>query len=99
MCYISTRNETKLKTERRNVMFNKNELKAVMARFGDKQDDLANVLGLTSSGLSMKMTDRVDFRRNEIEMIITHYQLTPDEVQRIFFADSVTQNVPLANAE
>lgn len=80
-------------------MFNKNELKAVMARFGDKQDDLANVLGLASSGLSMKMTGRVDFRRNEIEMIITRYQLTPDEVRRIFFADSVTQNVPLASTE
>ena len=35
-------------------MFDKNELRAAMARFGDKQDDLANVLGLSSSGMSVR---------------------------------------------
>lgn len=74
-------------------MFDKNELKAVMARFGDKQDDLANVLGLSSSGLSIKINGAVDFRRNEIEMIVLRYRLSADEIRRIFFADTVTQNV------
>lgn len=74
-------------------MFDKNELKAAMARFGDKQDDLANVLGLSSSGLSVKINSIVDFKRNEIEMIMMRYKLTPDEVRRIFFANTVTENV------
>ncbi|MBR3645841.1 MAG: hypothetical protein IKN54_05435 [Lachnospiraceae bacterium] len=74
-------------------MFDKNELRAAMARFGDKQDDLANVLGLSSSGMSVKIAGKVDFKRNEMELIILRYKLSPDEVRRIFFADTVTQNV------
>jgi hypothetical protein len=68
-----------------------------MARFGDKQDDLASVLGLSPSGLSVKMNGTVDFRRNEIELILLRYRLSADEVRRIFFADDVTQNVTIAN--
>jgi DNA-binding XRE family transcriptional regulator len=78
-------------------MFDRNELKAAMARFGDKQDDLASVLGLSPSGLSVKMNGTVDFRRNEIELILLRYRLSADEVRRIFFADDVTQNVTIAN--
>lgn len=74
-------------------MFDKNELKAVMARFGDKQEDLANALGLSSAGLSNRINGFTDFRRNEIEIIIMRYKLSPDDVKRIFFADTVTQNV------
>lgn len=80
-------------------MFDKNELKAAMARFGDKQDDLANVLGLSSSGLSVKINGSVDFRRNEIELIMLRYKLSSDETRRIFFADNVTQNVTSSNTE
>lgn len=74
-------------------MFDKNELRAAMARFGDKQEDLAKVLGLSSSGISAKINGTIDFRRNEIEMVILRYKLSPDEIRRIFFADNVTQNV------
>lgn len=74
-------------------MFDKNELRSVMAKHGDRQEDLANTLGLTPSGLSVKINGGVDFRRNEIEMIILRYSLKPEDVQRIFFANNVNQNV------
>lgn len=74
-------------------MFDKNELRAAMARYGDRQEDLANTLGLTTSGLSVKVNGAVDFKRNEIELIMLRYNLSPDEVQRIFFANNVNSNV------
>lgn len=74
-------------------MLDKNELKAAMARYGDRQEDLANTLGLTASGLSVKVNGTVDFKRNEIELIMLRYNLNPEEVQRIFFANNVNSNV------
>ena len=78
-------------------MLNKNELKASIARHGDRQEDLAAALGLTASGLSVKVTGAVEFKRNEIELIILRYKLSPEELQRIFFADDVTQNDTMTN--
>lgn len=74
-------------------MLDKNELKAAMARYGDRQENLATTLGLTASGLSVKINGTVDFKRNEIELIMLRYNLTPEEVQRIFFANTVNRNV------
>ena len=74
-------------------MFDKNELKAMLARNGENQGDLANMLGLTSSGLSVKVNGIVDFKRNEIELMILRYKLSPEDVQRIFFAPNVTPKV------
>lgn len=71
-------------------MFDRNELRATMARFGDRQEDLANALGVTSSALSAKINGSVDFKRNDIEMIIMRYGLTAEDAQRIFFASEST---------
>lgn len=74
-------------------MFDKNEFKAMLAKNGENQGDLANTLGLTSSGLSVKVNGTVDFKRNEIELMILRYNLSPEDVQRIFFAPEVNTNV------
>lgn len=74
-------------------MFDKNEFRSMLAKNGDNQGDLANMLGLSSSGLSVKVKGTVDFKRNEIELMILRYNLSPEDVQRIFFAPNVTQKV------
>lgn len=67
----------------------KNELKAVMARLGDRQEDLAAYLGMSTSTLSLKINGEAEFRRPEIESIALRYQLSAKDIQRIFFAKTV----------
>lgn len=67
----------------------KQELKAVMARFGDRQEDLAAYLEIAPPTLSDKINGKTSFRREEIEAIALRYSLTAEEIQRIFFAKTV----------
>ena len=70
-------------------MYNRQELKAVMARFDDTQEQLADALKTTSAILSAKINGKRDFKRNDIEVIALRYSLLPDELWRIFFANDV----------
>ena len=69
----------------------KQELKAVMARYGDRQEDLAAVLGISPPTLSDKINGKTDFWRAEIEVIALRYNLTADDIMRIFFVKIVAQ--------
>ena len=69
---------------------NKKELRAVMVRYGDKNEDLANALGLCTSSLSEKINGKRSFTQIEIGIIITRYSLTAEDVIRIFFASPVS---------
>ena len=71
---------------------NKNLLMSVLARAGDKQADLANVLGLSLSRTNAKIneTDGAQFYQSEIATIKTHYNLTAEEVDSIFFTVKVS---------
>lgn len=64
---------------------NKELLKSIMILNKDTQKDLADYLGMTQGTLSFKMTGRNDFTRSEIKMIIDRYNLTPEQVNQIFF--------------
>ena len=64
---------------------NKNELKAVMVKHGDRQEDLAAYLGKSIMTISAKINGETDFKRAEIEQIALRYNLTADDIQRIFF--------------
>lgn len=68
----------------------KQELKAVMTRYGDRQEDLAKALGISERALSDKINGKADFWRGEIEAIALRYKLSAEDVQRIFFAKIVT---------
>lgn len=68
---------------------NKKELKAVMARYGDRYEDLAAFLGIALSSLSNKINGIVSFRQTEISQIVIRYKLSPEDIQKIFFADTV----------
>lgn len=63
----------------------KQELKAVMARYGDRQEDLAEALGISPPTLSDKINGKVDFWRAEVEVIALRYNLTAEDIRRIFF--------------
>ena len=62
-----------------------NMLKAKIVEFGETQADLANLLGIALSNLSLRITGKVDFRSSEIRAIKEHYHLSPEDVCAIFF--------------
>ena len=66
------------------------ELKAVMALNGDSQKDLAAALKRTEANISEKIAGKAVFHQNEILAIALRYKLTADDIQRIFFAETVT---------
>ena len=58
-----------------------------MRKNGNKQEDLAKALGFSNgSALSARMNGHVEFRKNEIDIITARYNLTADDMNRIFFA-------------
>lgn len=58
----------------------------------DSMEDLAQVLNINSQTLYMKMREyngsqarRQQFNQSEIKLIVDRYDLTGDEIKRIFF--------------
>jgi transcriptional regulator with XRE-family HTH domain len=76
--------------ERRAILVNTNELKAVMKRNDDSQEKLAEALGLKISGVSDRIRGKTEFRRSEINLIRERYNLSAEETIAIFFDDSVS---------
>lgn len=69
---------------------NCNLLRAEIVKHGDTQARLAQLMGLQVSALSMRMSGKIEFRRNEILFIKNRYGLTAEETERIFFEDAVS---------
>ena len=70
---------------------NKNMFVSKMKLFGDTQEILALALGISLSRLNAKIneTDGAEFKQSEIRFFRTRWNLTPDEVDQIFFAPEV----------
>ena len=67
---------------------NKTKLKSVMALHGDTNKDLADELGLTEQSVSCKINENgTEFKQGEIKRIKNRYNLSPEEVDAIFFDD------------
>ncbi len=64
---------------------NKQLLKAKMVEHGDTQAQLAAAIGISASNLNDKINGKVSFRQNEIAAIRSRYNLSAQEVDRIFF--------------
>ena len=64
----------------------KNELRSIMAKYGDNNQTLAEALGITSPALSLKINGKSAFSVKHIKVMIDRYNLDGDDVQRIFFA-------------
>lgn len=67
-----------------------NELKAAMKRNQDTQEQLAEALGLQTSGVCERINGRIEFRRKEINIIRKRYNLSDEETVRIFFDDELS---------
>lgn len=69
---------------------NKKLLKSKMVLHDDISETLAKALGISTVSLSLKMNEnRSQFNQKEIAKIKERYNLTPDEVDSIFFAKKV----------
>jgi len=66
---------------------NKNMFKSKMKLFGDTNATLAKAINISPQRLSAKIneTGGAEFVQGEIEKIKDRYNLTPDEVNDIFF--------------
>jgi transcriptional regulator with XRE-family HTH domain len=64
---------------------NINLLRSKIALHGHRDKDLAEILGITKTGVSKKFRGIASFRQSDIEKIICYYKLTPEETTAIFF--------------
>lgn len=65
---------------------NKAKLKSLMALHGDTNKDIAELLNLSEQSVSSKINENgTEFKQGEIAKIKDRYNLTPVEVDAIFF--------------
>jgi len=66
---------------------NVNKLKAVMILHGDTGTSLSEYLGISQATFSLKINGKrnSEFTQKEIQAIKDKYNLTPEEVDSIFF--------------
>lgn len=69
---------------------NTKKFDALLKLHGETQREIAQLLGITQGAVSNKKNGRSEFLQSEIKLIGRHYNLTPDEVDEIFFADEVS---------
>lgn len=60
-------------------------LNDTMREFGDTQQGLAKILGITNSTMSWKMRGKSEFTQSEIKVLADRYSLTGDEIKFMFF--------------
>lgn len=66
---------------------NKELLRSIMVLHGDTNRDLADLLGITEQSVSGKINEKgTEFKQGEIAKIKDHYNLSPEQVEAIFFA-------------
>ena len=61
------------------------EMKVEMKRNQDTLEKLAEALGLQISGVCARVNGHVEFRANEVKKIKQRYNLSAEDVVRIFF--------------
>jgi hypothetical protein len=67
---------------------NKELLRSVMVLNGDTNKELAAFLGISEQSVSNKINENgTEFKKSEITKIKARYNLSPEQVDRIFFAD------------
>jgi DNA-binding XRE family transcriptional regulator len=65
---------------------NKAKLRSVMALHGDTNKDVAELLGISEQSFSCKINENgTEFKQGEITKIKDKYNLSPAEVDSIFF--------------
>lgn len=67
-------------------MFKPNVFFSKMALHEDSVEDIAEYLGISRQTLSNKTEGKSEFKRDEIDAIISRYNLTPEETHEMFFS-------------
>ena len=62
------------------------KLRDIMDEYGDTMEDLATYLEIAYPTLSKKFNQHTDFNQTEIKKIKLRYNLTPEQVDIIFFS-------------
>lgn len=65
----------------------KNKLRGMILYKNDTLPELAKALKMSQATLSSKMNSKTEFSRQDIMRIKNRYNLTPEEVDNIFFND------------
>lgn len=63
----------------------KEKIRKILEAYGQTQNDLAYLLGITYQSVSIKLNGHKDFTQSEIFKIMTIFRLTPEQVVDIFF--------------
>ena len=67
-------------------MTDKNLLYYFVKRAGFKNKDIAEAIGISPAGYTLKISNKSDFRQSEIKTICDLLGLTVEERDRVFFA-------------
>lgn len=67
-------------------MFNKDLFRAKLVEKGKTMRDTAVIIGCSEAALSRKVNGISDFTRNEIQLFRQAFNLSSEDVDRIFFA-------------
>jgi hypothetical protein len=66
---------------------NKELLRSIMVLHGDTNKDLAEMLEISEQSVSGKINEKgTEFKQGEIAKIKDRYNLSPEQVESIFFA-------------
>lgn len=68
-------------------MYNAQLLNDIITKRGIMRKHLAQVLGITPYGFSLKVSGKNEFRASEIRLLSKELRLTVRERDRIFFGD------------
>lgn len=64
---------------------NKNHFKSIMVLNGDTQKTVADALNVSEQTVGDKVNGISDFKQSEIKVLINRWNLTPSQVDEIFF--------------
>lgn len=70
-------------------MTDSRKLKAVIIEKGFTQDQIAELIGMSSTTFSYKLNNKVEFKASEILIISKVLELTTQQTMDIFFAENV----------
>ena len=59
-------------------------LSNTVKEFGDTQGELAKILGISETTLSLKINGKAEFKQTEIRIIADRYSLTADDIKELF---------------
>ena len=69
---------------------NTSGIKSMIAKHGETQGTLADVLGMTPAAFSKRVNGKQDFWLREVNQIRKRYKLSPEETVEIFFEEPVS---------